>query len=100
VGGSDAALGKVINCGRCSGVSIGELAEMILQICQSDAKIVAMDERKRPENSEVLELVCDNTQARELLGWSPAYSLKEGLELTVAWMQKNLKHYKSNLYNV
>lgn len=100
VGNTDAAVGKVINCGRGDGVSIGELANMILQICESDAKVITMDERKRPESSEVVELICDNTLAREQLHWSPTCTLQEGLEMTAAWMQKNLKYYKSALYNI
>lgn len=97
---SDAAIGQTINCGRGSGVTIGQLAEIILDICNADAEIVTNEERTRPENSEVMELICDNTKAKELLDWSPEYSMREGLELTIEWMKDNLKHYKSDLYNV
>ena len=84
------AVGKTINCGRGEGVTIGELARMILDICGSKAQIVTDEERVRPEKSEVMELICDNTLARELMGWEPKYTLEQGLEETVAWMRENL----------
>jgi dTDP-glucose 4,6-dehydratase len=93
-------IGKTINCGRGKGVTIGELARMILEICDSKATIVTDAERIRPEKSEVMELICDNSLARELMGWEPKYSLQEGLEETVAWMRENLDRYKTNIYNV
>jgi NAD dependent epimerase/dehydratase len=93
-------VGKTINCGRGEGVSIGELAQMILEICGSKATIETDSERVRPEKSEVMELICNNTLARELMGWEPKYSLQEGLEETVAWMRDNLDRYKTNIYNV
>ena len=95
-------VGKTINCGCGAGVSIGELARMILEICESKATIETDTERVRPENSEVMELICDNTLARELMGWEPKYSLQEGLAETVAWMRDNLDRYKdkANVYNI
>ena len=36
--------------------------------------------------SEIAVLRCDPTLARELLGWTPAVGLGEGLGLVRAWM--------------
>jgi nucleoside-diphosphate-sugar epimerase len=93
-------VGKTINFGRGEGVSIGELARMILGICSSKATIKADNNRVLPENSEVMELICDNSLARELLGREPKYSPPEGLAEIVAWMRDNLDRYKTNIYNV
>jgi dTDP-glucose 4,6-dehydratase len=93
-------IGKTINCGRGEGVTIRELARMILEICESKATIKTDAERIRPEKSEVMELICDNSLARELMGWEPKYSLQEGLEETVVWMRENLDRYKTDVYNV
>jgi NAD dependent epimerase/dehydratase len=97
---AETVVGKIINCGRGEGVTIGELARMILEICESKATIVTDNERVRPEKSEVMELICDNSLARELMGWEPKYSLQEGLEETVAWMRENLDRYKTDVYNI
>lgn len=91
-------IGKTINFGRGEGVTIGALSRMILEICESKAVIETDAERIRPEKSEVMELICDNSLARELIGWEPKYSLQEGLEKTVAWMRKNLDRYKTDIY--
>ena len=61
------AIGQVINIGSGQGVSIAELAALILDICNSDAKIVSKRERVRPDRSEVMKLVCDNSKAKELM---------------------------------
>jgi NAD dependent epimerase/dehydratase len=93
-------VGKTINCGRGEGVTIGELARMILEICGSKAEIVTDEERVRPEKSEVMELISDNTLALELMGRQPKYTLQQGLEETVVWMRENMDLYKAGIYNV
>ncbi|MEN8215379.1 MAG: SDR family NAD(P)-dependent oxidoreductase [Pseudomonadota bacterium] len=100
VANSEEALGQVINVGRGEGVTIGALAQLILDICGSKATIEVEKNRLRPEKSEVMELICDNSRARALLGWQPEYSLRQGLEETVAWMKEYLHKYKSDIYNM
>ncbi len=94
------AVGTVTNIGRGEGISIGDLAKAILEICGSEAQIECKADRKRPDKSEVQRLICDNQKALEALGWSPQYELRQGLEQTVEWMRVNLDRYKPNLYNV
>jgi NAD dependent epimerase/dehydratase len=96
----DDAIGTVTNIGRGEGVSVGELAALILEVCGSDARIESRSERLRPDKSEVQRLVCDNRKASEMLGWRPRYSLRDGLEETVEWMRANLDRYKPGMYNV
>lgn len=94
------AIGKVINVGRGGAVSIRELVNLVLEISGSDAQIKQDSWRVRPEQSEVGELLCNNTMAQELLGWQPQYSFRQGLELTIAWLRANLHRYKHDIYNV
>ena len=96
----EATIGQVTNIGRGSGVTIGKLAEMLLEICDSRAEIIVDNQRLRPEKSEVLELICGNTKAKKLLGWQPKFTLREGLEETVNWMRNNLDKYKTDTYNI
>jgi dTDP-glucose 4,6-dehydratase len=63
-------------------------------------EIVTADARRRPPKSEVERLYCDNRLARELLGWSPAVSLTEGITRTVRWIEQNLGRYRVGQYQV
>jgi dTDP-glucose 4,6-dehydratase len=100
VANTDGAVGTVTNVGRGEGVSVGELAELILELCGSNARVESQSDRLRPEKSEVQRLICDNRKAQSLLGWSPRHSLRDGLQATIAWMRDNLDRYKPGLYNV
>ena len=69
-------------------------------VATSSARIEVDPERLRPEKSEVLELVCDASRAREALGWESRTALEEGVERTVAWISEHLDDYKPGLYNI
>jgi len=97
---AEAAIGTTINAGTGVGVTIGDLAERIIAQVNPDAEIVCDELRVRPENSEVMLLLCDNTMAHEVLGWNPVYSLDQGLERTIAWMQDHISAYKPGMYTV
>jgi NAD dependent epimerase/dehydratase len=99
---SDRAVGKEINIGSGKEISVGDLANLLIELTDVKAEIVAEDQRVRPEKSEVERLLCDNTIIKELTGWSPKVSLREGLSRTIEWMKdrKNLERYKSEIYNV
>ena len=98
----DVAVGKEINIGSGTEISIGDLANLLIELIGSNAKIVSQDARKRPEESEVGRLVCDNSLMEELTGWKPETPLKEGLLKTIEWFRdkENLQRYKSDVYNI
>lgn len=100
VAASDQTIGQVINIGRGEGISIGELTQLIQEICESKVHIELEDQRIRPEKSEVMQLMCDNSRAREILGWYPRYSLRQGLEETISWIRNHLHQYKSSIYSI
>jgi len=94
------SVGEAINIGSGSGVTIGETAAMIKELLNSKIDIVADTERVRPENSEVLRLICNNDKARRLTGWQPRIGLRDGLAETVAHVERHLSRYKADIYNV
>ncbi|MEW6423864.1 MAG: NAD-dependent 4,6-dehydratase LegB [Bacillota bacterium] len=100
VGLSDLAVGQVVNIGGGKEISIGDLVELIRRITGSEFAVEQEEARVRPEGSEVERLVCDNRRAKELAGWSPRYTLEEGLWETIQWFRENLYLYKPDLYNV
>jgi nucleoside-diphosphate-sugar epimerase len=81
-------------------VSIGQLAQRCIEAVGSDARIVSVDQRRRPEKSEVGLLLCDAARARALLGWAPQIKLEEGLCRTAEYLKAHLKRYRHNNYIV
>jgi nucleoside-diphosphate-sugar epimerase len=98
---SSDTVGMTLNAGNGKGISIGDLAELVIEVTGSEAEVVADEaERVRPEASEVPELVCDSSRLRELTGWAPQVTLREGIERTVEWVRDNLSELKAGVYNV
>jgi nucleoside-diphosphate-sugar epimerase len=98
----DSAIGRTVNIGSGSEISVGDVVNLIGRLMQIDVQIESDEIRLRPENSEVERLLCDNTLIKELTGYSPHHSLEDGLAATIAWFREplNLARYKANLYNV
>jgi NAD dependent epimerase/dehydratase len=97
---SKKTIGMTVNTGSGRGVTIGELADIIIQQVNPEAKIICEEKRIRPEKSEVMELLCDNRCAKELAGWKPTYTLEQGLSLTIDWMKEHIASYKPGSYTV
>lgn len=97
---SDKSIGQVINVGSGKEISIGDLAEKLIQLTGKEAQIICDEQRVRPEKSEVERLCADSRKAFELTGWHPKYTLDEGLRETVDWILDNLQYYKPEIYNV
>ncbi len=102
---SDAGLGEVINLGSNFEISIGNTAQLIAETMGVTIEIITDEVRLRPENSEVERLWADNTKAKDIFNWRPAYAgqdgFKRGLTETIDWFKysKNLQSYKSGIYN-
>jgi dTDP-glucose 4,6-dehydratase len=96
----DAAIGQVVNVGMGAGISIGELAEKILTLIDRDVQVVTEEQRMRPEKSEVMRLICDNSKMQRLTRWQPRHSLDEGLRETIVWIGNHLDAYKPDIYNI
>ena len=93
-------IGKTINLGSNSEISIGDLAEKISSLMDHSFEIAVDKERFRPERSEVDRLWSDNSKAGRIMKWGPTIPLEKGLELTIEWFRKNGHLYKENLYNI
>jgi len=94
------AVGQVINIGSGQEISIGELAKTILELVRSQIPLLTDENRLRPENSEVDRLLADNNKAQALLGWSPQYTLKDGLTRTINWIEDNIGQYRLGTYTI
>jgi NAD dependent epimerase/dehydratase len=98
----DSTIGKEVNIASNTEISMGDTFSKIKEIMQSDVQFETDTKRYRPGNSEVFRLWGDNKLICSLTGYSPSYSLHEGLSETIAWYRdsNNLKKFKSNIYNL
>ena len=96
------AIGETVNIGSNFEISVGDTLHLIRELMQSDVEFLMDEQRIRPEKSEVFRLWCDNTKIRELTGFEPEYSIRDGLKATVEWFVRpeNLAKYKADIYNV
>ncbi|SDK15526.1 NAD dependent epimerase/dehydratase, LLPSF_EDH_00030 family [Catalinimonas alkaloidigena] len=99
---AEGALGKQLNLATQREVSIGELAQTLIDLINPQAFIQEDRSRLRPAASEVERLLGDATLTTQLTGWRPRHTLAEGLSKTIDWFreQHNLSRYKADIYNV
>jgi len=90
--------GQVYNLGTGAEATIGEVAHEIFDYLKIQPEIIIDQERIRPEKSEVLRLVSDNSKAKRDLGWEPQFDLGEGLAATIEWIREHLNHYLPGEY--
>jgi len=90
--------GSTINLGTGVENTVGEIVEKVIQLSGKKMEIVIDPKRLRPEKSEVMRLLCDNSKAKSTLGWEPQVSLEEGLSLTYTWMKAHLDLYRPERY--
>jgi NAD dependent epimerase/dehydratase len=95
-------IGEEINIASQQEISVGQLAQLIIDQINPAAMVLTDDIRLRPEKSEVERLLGSHEKIRRLTGWGPEYSLKEGIRETIEWFknEENLQRYKWNIYNV
>jgi NAD dependent epimerase/dehydratase len=95
-------IGKEINISSNSEISMADTLDIIKEILQSDVLFLTDEQRIRPENSEVFRLRGDNSLIKELTGWQPGVSIREGLKKTIDWftVPENLAKYKPGVYNL
>jgi nucleoside-diphosphate-sugar epimerase len=67
---------EIFNIGSGSSYSVGEIIQMIHDICGTNLPVISSAE-KRP--AEIMDTIADISKARELLQWIPTTSMKEGL---------------------
>lgn len=95
-------VGQEVNIATQSEISVGDLAQEIIDQINPNARISTDSQRLRPAKSEVFRLFGSNEKLKEFTNWSQQHSLKQGLSETIEWFRdkENLKQYKADIYNV
>ena len=83
-GYSQDAIGETINIGQGQELTINELAEQVAKVIGQENAAVTYAEQ-RP--GDVLRLFADSEQAKELLGFSPAIGMLDGLRRLKRWYE-------------
>jgi UDP-glucose 4-epimerase len=81
------AVGEVFNIGCGEQTSLNALLGTLNAILGTDAKPIY----EPPRTGDVRHSVADVGKAKNLLGYSPAVSLKEGLEKVLSWYRTHLE---------
>lgn len=99
---SDKTIGEEINIATQNEISIGQLAQELINQINPKARIICDEDRLRPKNSEVNRLLGSNEKIKTLTSWRPKYTFKEGIRETIDWFsnENNIKKYKADIYNL
>ncbi|MDH3691075.1 MAG: NAD-dependent epimerase/dehydratase family protein [Gammaproteobacteria bacterium] len=74
----------IFNAGSGAGRSVNDIVDAVERVTGR-----SLDPRYLPSRSyDVPEVVLDISRAREQLGWSPRFSMEEGLDRVWAWLQQ------------
>jgi nucleoside-diphosphate-sugar epimerase len=82
--------GELFNLGCGDDVPIREIVTTILDLMGNPIapEIGALPDRP----NEIWRMYCDNTRARERLGWEPNHSLRDGIVKTIDWYRAELEN--------
>lgn len=103
---SDDGVGEVVNIGSNYEISILDTVRLIAKLMDRDVDIISDEARFRPVKSEVDRLWACNKKAKSILNWQPKFAgivgFEKGLSNTIEWFldSKNIKQYKSDIYNM
>jgi len=92
--------GQITNIGMNKNISVLEIFNKIKKKLNINAIIEEENIRKRNKDSEVDNLLCDNSKILSKTNWVPRFNLDSGLNETINWFSVNKNYFKSDIYNV
>jgi UDP-glucose 4-epimerase len=100
---NDKVNGMVFNLGTASGVSIKELALLLIKLSGKKFTPIFDDPKQGSASKlqpgrirligELQDFILDNARAQKHLGWAPHVIFREGLTLEIEWILKNKKRW-------
>lgn len=87
-------MGQVFNFGNDSPMTVLEITKEILSLMnRSDLEPVVLNQAK----GEIREQYLSAKKAKEMLGWNPAYKIRNGLAETILWYQNFFKSIEKQI---
>jgi UDP-glucose 4-epimerase len=84
--------GEVFNVGGEPPVSLGELAELLVDVAGGGSyRLVPFPEERR--SIDIGDYFADDSKIRERLGWEPKVGLRQGLERSLAYYREHAESY-------
>lgn len=84
--GNPSLSGQAFNFSNETQVTVVDLVEKIIELMGSDLSPIVQNQ----VSNEIKHQFLDATKAREVLGWTPEFTLDRGLEKTIAWYRNFL----------
>lgn len=85
---NDNAIGETFNFCTGRGYTVKETVELISKLTDFHGEVVWGAAPKRPTESKII--IGSYEKAKKILGWSPKYSLEQGLRETINYWRKKL----------
>jgi NAD dependent epimerase/dehydratase len=83
----DELIGHEVNIATQSEISVGDLAQQLINSINPSAKIITDSLRIRPEKSEVFRLFGSNEKLKSFTDWTQKFTLADGLKETIDWLR-------------
>ena len=98
----DKLIGEDVNIATQTEISVGDLAQMIINKINPNARIISDEQRLRPALSEVERLHGSRQKLNQFTGWEPQFTFEKAIEQTIEWFKDpvNQARYKADIYNV
>jgi CDP-glucose 4,6-dehydratase len=85
----DIIVGQAFNFGNDTPMTVLEITNEILSLMgRSDLEPIILNQAK----GEISEQYLSAKKAREMLGWKPKFSVRDGLTETIEWYRDYLTH--------
>ena len=88
----EAAKNEVYNIASQKGISMAEVARIIIDETESKSKLFFKENRV----GEVTRFIADINKAQAVLNYHPKYSLLEGIKKTIYWYKEKVDEYIEN----
>ena len=79
------------NSGTGVSVTIDTIIKKIIDISNSNKKVVIENDRFRPKKSEVNHLIASSEKLKNLTGWKAEINLDTGLRYVIEWWMDRKK---------
>jgi len=63
------------------------------KVLNPDSEIIFGNTVGKPEDS-ISQLIADNTEALDMIGWNAGYDISKGMEYFSGWLEERINYYK------